>query len=126
MPSAHDKEWWKEYRKTIPAEVARARHRKIWLARYGLTLDDYMAMVQAQNGVCAICGGVEIARDGTVANFDIDHDHACCPADFSCGKCIRGLLCRRCNLLLGMVKDDANLIDAAAAYLRLTKRHGTR
>jgi hypothetical protein len=52
--------------------------------------------------------------------FDLDHDHACCSGDRSCGKCARGLLCSRCNFVLGWVEKDLtrlNLLEKITTYL---------
>ena len=35
---------------------------------------------------------------GRVATLSVDHDHACCPGQMSCGRCIRGSICQPCNL----------------------------
>jgi hypothetical protein len=51
-------------------------------------------------GVCDICGRND--RPMTV-----DHDHSCCPTGASCGKCVRAILCQRCNTRMSWV--DANL-----------------
>lgn len=59
---------------------------------------------------CQICGSFE--------KPSIDHDHNCCPGNKSCGKCIRGVLCRGCNSGLGMFGDDPEKLEAAAGYLR--------
>ena len=59
---------------------------------------------------CGICGVKE--------NLHLDHDHACCPGTDSCGKCVRKLLCRECNMGLGLFKDDVERLDRAADYLR--------
>lgn len=83
---------------------------------YGISLDQYAAMVAAQNGGCAICG--RTADDGG-RFLCVDHDHRCCPAKKrSCGQCIRGLLCSNCNRALGWLNDDPDLVEKAARYLR--------
>lgn len=64
--------------------------------------------------MCAICK----TRESGVRNFHVDHDHACCPFQGkSCGKCVRGILCVRCNQALGMFEDDTVRVAAALAYL---------
>lgn len=55
-------------------------------------------------------------------NFAIDHDHTCCPGQQSaCGRCIRGVLCRRCNHML--ITDNPATLRGLAEYL---DRHATR
>jgi hypothetical protein len=83
------------------------------LSRFGITLEDFVRMLEAQGGVCAICGGVN--ANGKA--LSVDHDHGCCPGDRSCGACVRGLLCANCNFMLGSGKDDPGRLRAAAAYI---------
>ena len=87
--------------------------RKDVLARYGLTLEGYDKLFGEHNGVCAICGKPELVRK----NLSIDHDHNCCNSKKSCGKCIRGLLCHRCNQMLGMAYDNIEILKSAIKYL---------
>lgn len=82
--------------------------RRSLLRAYGLTEDDFAAMLDAQEGKCAICGTSE---PGGAANdtWKVDHDHAT-------GH-VRGLLCHRCNLGLGYFRDNPESLEAAIAYL---------
>lgn len=75
--------------------------------KYGMTIKDYDDMVQSQNNQCAICfalGSKE--RNGRLV---IDHCHAS-------GK-VRGLLCNKCNLLLGHADDTIERLERAILYL---------
>lgn len=72
---------------------------------YGLTEDEYNALLTAQNGVCAICCGVPKGRRSLV----VDHDH-------KTGK-VRGLLCSPCNTGLGGFRDSRMRMRTAIAYL---------
>lgn len=72
-------------------------------------------MLAEQAGRCAICRTDEPGGSGT---WHIDHDHSCCPGrKASCGRCIRGLLCTRCNIGLGNLQDNPETIRAAADYV---------
>lgn len=73
------------------------------------------AILARQEGRCAICRTSKPTSDGR--NWSIDHDHACCPGKKSCGKCVRGLLCTKCNTILGLMNDDTNLFGAISWYL---------
>lgn len=68
---------------------------------YGLSLEEYEAILAAQGGVCARCGA---SSPGGRGAFHVDHAHSCCPGIKSCGKCVRGLLCSDCNKKLGFVE----------------------
>jgi hypothetical protein len=81
------------------------------IKRHGITLDEFDRMVEDRGGRCDICGVIPDRR------LHVDHDHACCSGRWSCGQCIRGLLCSRCNLALGGFHDDAELLSSAIHYL---------
>lgn len=63
---------------------------------------------------CAICGH----RDD-FANMHIDHNHDCCSVRGrqTCGQCIRGVLCRKCNIGIGHFGDSAAALQLAVDYL---------
>jgi hypothetical protein len=71
---------------------------------------------------CPLCG-VDLVtpvvnRSGKYqALLAVDHDHGCCPGQRSCGKCVRGLVCRDCNAMLGLARDNADSLRRAASYL---------
>lgn len=85
--------------------------RSVKIKRYGITLDVYDQMVEDRGGRCDICGSVPEKR------LHVDHDHTCCPGRRSCGKCIRGLLCSKCNLALGGFNDSLDLLISAVNYI---------
>lgn len=107
----------KDCRRKQDAEIRAKREpgwgRDYWLKRkYGLSLDEYEALLAGQGGGCAICG----AQDARYHNskrmksaLHVDHDHAT--------GTVRGILCNPCNVSLGHFKDDADLLRRAAAYL---------
>ncbi|MEW2301981.1 endonuclease VII domain-containing protein [Streptomyces sp. NPDC006655] len=86
--------------------------------RYKLTPEAYAALLESQGGGCAICGTQPTPEDG----MHVDHDHGCCPPrKKSCGKCVRGLLCSRCNLMIGYAKDDPEVLRQAIRYLTTSR-----
>lgn len=74
-------------------------------SKYNLTIAQYEALVDVQNGVCAIC-----FNPSKKFRLHVDHNHA--------NSKIRGLLCVTCNNLLGYAKDDPDLLIRAAEYLK--------
>lgn len=78
--------------------------------RYGITPEMYAAMLSAQDGQCALCEATtsERRRKGTSVRLVVDHDHKCCPGGMrTCGRCVRGLLCDRCNSMLERLEQVA-------------------
>lgn len=65
--------------------------------RHGLTASERAAMLTLQGGRCAICL--------RIGELEVDHDHRCCPGSTGCRRCVRGLICARCNSGLGLIGD---------------------
>ncbi len=85
------------------------------LKRYGLTRESFEAMLAAQGGRCDVC---RTNTPGGAGTWHVDHDHRCCPTQMrSCGKCVRSLLCSRCNTALGLADDDPQRLMSLAHYL---------
>ena len=116
------KEQHKQYVLTHRAEItAKSRKRiKAWklLTKYNLTVEDYNKLLEKQNRLCAGC---DRSQDEFKNLLSVDHDHSCCSGAKSCGKCIRGLLCQPCNLILGNAQDNIETFKRLIKYLRKWK-----
>ncbi len=86
---------------------------------YWLTVEDHGELLDAQNGMCAICGPATGNR-GVSKALATDHDHKCCPTGsvpVSCGSCVRGLLCSTCNTYIGRIRDRVDIAQRMVEYL---------
>lgn len=122
---AKDREYSAAHRAAKPEEVRRSGRRyarkdavravrsvQTMLQKYGLTPEMFAAKLEAQGGGCPFCPPGEVPR-----MWDIDHDHGCCPGPWSCGRCLRDILCHRHNQGLGFWDDDPEKLRAAADYI---------
>ncbi len=98
--------WAREWRAKHPERSA-AYTRKY---RLGITQKQYEAMWDAQGGLCAVPDCGRPAKH-------VDHDHSCCSGRRACGKCVRGILCHHCNVMMGNALDDPARLRAAADWL---------
>ena len=78
---------------------------------YGLSYENLLQMYSDQQGCCSICQTPIslIAGKTKIGKVHVDHCH-------STGK-VRGLLCTKCNTLLGMANDSKQILTAAINYL---------
>lgn len=72
---------------------------------YALTAETYSVLYQTQQGKCKICCHVNPDTE----TLHVDHDHVT-------GR-VRGLLCRKCNTMLGFAEDDTARLLRAVEYL---------
>jgi hypothetical protein len=83
------------------------RNRKYNIRRYGISIEEFDKLLDAQYECCAIC---EEALDlENLRNVHIDHCHNSTK--------VRGILCRSCNHLLGNARDRIGVLKAAIRYL---------
>jgi Recombination endonuclease VII len=68
---------------------------------------------------CAICNRT-LTRRSRSSQPVIDHDHSHCPTHASCGRCIRGVVCTKCNTEVGHLEGlvRAGLFDQAVRYIK--------
>lgn len=103
----------KEYRDRKRAEnlelwrLNQRRHQRKY--NYGLTQEQYDAMLLAQGCVCAICNAEPIGN-GKWSILYVDHNH-------KTGK-IRKLLCKDCNDLIARAEEDISILESAIQYLK--------
>lgn len=94
-----------KWKRDNPEKDILCRRKSMLKRRYGVTLEQYDRMLEEQNGVCAICGGVN--KGGW--RLAVDHDH-------DTGK-VRGLLCQNCNRRVGELENNPTLFRSTINYL---------
>lgn len=100
----YNRKYQRHYRKMHPERIKSADLKRM----FGITLEQYNALLAKQGGVCAICRQPEsVERYEYLA---VDHDHAS-------GE-VRGLLCHNCNTGIGKLQEDVEFLEAAVRYLR--------
>lgn len=77
---------------------------------YGITLDEYERILEAQGHKCWCCGA-EHKEAGRYGPLCVDHNHT--TGD------VRGLLCRRCNMVIGSVEESKELLTTLIDYLEV-------
>lgn len=105
---------YKAAKKEYEARPKSKRQRKAaWrLRKYKLTHEGYRYLMFAQGGLCGVCN--EVLIEDAVGWWDticVDHDHITLLN--------RGLIHRRCNILLGLAKDSPEMLKSAATYIEV-------
>lgn len=91
------------------------RRRAALKRKYGITMEEYEKLILSQNNKCAICNKIFIKTSKIGGGKDepcVDHNH-------TTGK-IRGILCRGCNLGLGVL-EDKSFVSKSNQYLKFVK-----
>src|ERR1019366_4190427 len=91
-----------------------AKNREVFLEAqlklvYGITRADWQRLHDQQSGLCALCSGPG-HRGGRGTKLYVDHDHKT--------GLVRGLICHRCNLGLGIFGDTEEGLLRALLYMR--------
>lgn len=125
--SANDRKRWplraekqnarqKELRKNRPKEEQHRIDAESFLKKiFKRSVAWYDETLAKQDGHCALCPKVPLGM-----RHYVDHDHDCCKGRKSCGKCVRGLLCARCNMFVGFLEEllkAGDWIERAKLYL---------
>lgn len=92
-----------QHQPEVWAKIKEYRRRYDCLRYYKITWEERKEILQKQEGKCAIC------KDD-LSEEHVDHDHKT--------NKIRGILCRKCNVLIGMAKEDVEILKSAAIYLQ--------
>jgi len=105
----------KEYKKTEAGREAENKYRRRrfstdevknrrLIEKYGISLKQRNELFEKQGGVCAIC------KNTPKGSLHTDHSH-------STGV-VRGILCNKCNMALGLLKDNTEFLMNAIEYLK--------
>lgn len=90
------------YMNNYNKEKIRNAHLK---SKYGITIDEYNNLLKKQNYKCDICKNKYNNK-----NLCVDHNH-------TTGK-IRGLLCNKCNFIIGCSNENIEILKNSIKYIK--------
>ena len=105
----------KHYEDNRDKYIAKAKARTARVGRkfekYKLTEEQWNELLAKHDGQCWICKKSEATH--------VDHDHACCSGATTCGDCVRGALCNKCNAGIGFFGESVETLKSAIRYLQV-------
>lgn len=87
-------------------EKNKNHNRRAYLRKYNCTEEDFNIIFLSQNGECAIC---KTHQSQMKKSLSLDHCHTT--------NKVRGLLCQKCNFMLGLAKDSIDILKNSLIYL---------
>jgi hypothetical protein len=101
---------WRLRRSKNPSFFSQREHESSLKTRYGIDKKEYIRLLKLQEYVCAVCLQPEtkVIR-GKIARLSVDHCHK--------NGSIRGILCSSCNVFIGLLREDENIMTRAISYL---------
>ena len=106
-------ERWRSWWSSLTAEQKDAESLRYRALKYNLGQEELAAL---------LAEGCQFPSSDHNGVLHIDHDHTCCPGRRSCGKCVRGILCARHNLLIGQFENIAPHLTWVVGYLAFAAR----
>lgn len=88
------------------------RKSQLW-SHYKMTIETYLEMLESQGGRCVICNKNK--------KLYVDHDHSCCVDKTTCGKCVRGLICQKCNMMMHYIDEYDEYLEIGREYSKRYK-----
>ena len=106
--------WEPGAKRNSPSATPEYKRNYNLMKNYGITSADYDDMLKKQDYKCAICQSP--STNSRSKYFMVDHDHDT--------GAVRGLLCHKCNTLLGHANDDTTILNNAIKYLNSSRDEG--
>ncbi len=75
-------------------------------------------LLKKQKNRCAVQNCTTDTSAYKMSDWRLDHDHSCCKAGGYCEACVRGVICKRCNLVLGCTSDSPEHLIGLLRYLK--------
>lgn len=105
----------KTWRTNYPEKAKETARKDNLKSSYGISLEKYNELFTTQDGKCAICKKHQSELTKALA---VDHCHTT--------KKVRGLLCTNCNIGVGNLQDNEEILRAALEYLKYNReKNGT-
>jgi hypothetical protein len=103
--SPKGKAYYKSWQRSPNGKARMQKHARVYMlkSKYGITPNQYEAMVARQGGVCAIC-----KKPPKTRRLSVDHDHV--------SKRVRGGCCYHCNRYL-IARNTRETARRILAYL---------
>jgi len=103
-------QWYKKQKPRLYRDIKHSKWVQKLRREYGLSESEYDGLVKAAGGKCSICREPErIKVNGQTARLCVDHCHVTGVA--------RGVLCRRCNVMIAHADRNPNIFILAMKYL---------
>lgn len=120
LPHSKENTYWRtpdeNKRKDSYTPEERSDYVRNWTLqrKFGISTERYEEIKKSQDGKCAVCKCEESfinKRSGVLQELSVDHCHNMMS--------VRGLLCVRCNRMLGYARDNLDILQSAMEYLKL-------